>query len=310
VKAGKRLKDVRVPKFLPDVPDIRSDLLDYEVEIEWFDSHLCRMIKMLEDAGELDNTVVVVTSDNGMPFPRGKVTLYDYGIRVPLAIRWPERIKPGRVVNDFIGFVDFAPMFLELAGLKPTAEMTGRSFLDLLASDVSGWIDPSRDRVFSGMERHAWARVNQWGYPMRTIRTRDYLYIRNYEPDRWPSGDPERWWKREVYNEIDPSPTKAYMMAHRDEEEIRPLFRLAFEKRPKEELYDIARDPYQMNNVINLPEYASAKDMMSDALEKRLIQSEDPRALGKKPLWDLYPMYNYKVNERIDDGTGWKLNQK
>jgi len=115
--AGKKLDAVEVPPFLPDTPEVRSDLLDYLVEIEWFDQHLGRMLDLLEAAGELENTLVVVTSDNGMPFPRAKANLYEYGTHAPLAICWPARVKGGRVVNDLISFVDFAPTFLEAAGL-------------------------------------------------------------------------------------------------------------------------------------------------------------------------------------------------
>ncbi|MHC4620585.1 MAG: sulfatase-like hydrolase/transferase, partial [Planctomycetota bacterium] len=121
-----------VPESLPDVPEIRSDILDYYLEIEWYDQHLGRMIKLLKDMGELDNTLVVVTSDNGMPFPRAKANLYDLGVRMPLAVRWGGRVRGGRVVDDFISLTDLAPTFLEAAGLQVPAQMTGRSLVDIL----------------------------------------------------------------------------------------------------------------------------------------------------------------------------------
>ena len=126
--SGKKVADARVPAFLPDAPEIRSDLLDYAIEIEWFDSHLLRMIKLLDKHGELDNTLIVVTADNGMPFPRAKANGYEYGIHVPLAVRWPKVVKAGRRVTDLVGFVDFAPTFLEAAGLKvPETGVTAMS---------------------------------------------------------------------------------------------------------------------------------------------------------------------------------------
>ena len=112
------IDDVRVPDFLPDVAEVRSDILDYFFEIERFDRELGAILERLERAGELDNTLVIVTSDNGMPFPRAKANLYDYGARMPLAVRWPERVRGGRVVDDFIGFADYAPTILEAAGVE------------------------------------------------------------------------------------------------------------------------------------------------------------------------------------------------
>jgi len=159
VKSGKRIEEVSVPPFLPDTPAVRSDILDYYFEIERFDRDLGAMLKLLEDAGRLDNTLIVVTSDNGFPFPRGKATCYDAGTRMPLAIRWPARVKAGRGVDDFVSLIDLAPTFLEAAGLKPLPEMTGRSLLPLLTSEKSGQIDPARDKVFFGRERHANVRA-------------------------------------------------------------------------------------------------------------------------------------------------------
>ena len=89
LKAGKNLKDVKVPGFLPDVGEVRSDLLDYAHEIEWFDKQLGKMLAYLDSIGQLENTMVVVTSDNGMPFPRAKANLYEYGVHMPLAVYMP-----------------------------------------------------------------------------------------------------------------------------------------------------------------------------------------------------------------------------
>ena len=93
MRQGKRLDAVKVPPFWPDSNEIRGDILDYCAEIDWFDRQLGEMLAMLEKAGELDRTLVVVTSDNGMPFPRAKANLYDWGVRMPLAMRWPGRIQ-------------------------------------------------------------------------------------------------------------------------------------------------------------------------------------------------------------------------
>ena len=138
---------------------------------------------LLEETDQLDNTLVVVTSDNGFPFPRGKATCYDAGTRMPLAVRWPARLKGGRVVDDFVSLTDLAPTFLEAARLKPLPEMTGRSLLPLLTSGKSGQVDQARDKVFFGRERHANVRAGNVGYPIRAIRTAEFLYLRNFEPE-------------------------------------------------------------------------------------------------------------------------------
>ena len=177
LESGLRLDDVRVPQFLPDVPEIRSDILDYYFEIARFDRELGEILSLLEEHDQLANTIVIVTSDNGMPFPRAKADLYDYGSRVPLAVRWPERIPAGRVASDFVSLVDVAPTILEAAGLAPLPEMTGRSLLDLLTSQDQGRIDPSRDHVILARERHTPWRAGRVGYPMRAIRTDQFLYI-------------------------------------------------------------------------------------------------------------------------------------
>src|SRR6185295_125640 len=146
-------------------------------------------------SGELSNTLVIITSDNGWPFPRGKATCYDAGTQMPLAIRWPARIQGGRTVDGFVSHTDLAPTLLAAAGLNPSAEMTGRSLWPLLTSGKNS--EPGRDRVFFGRERHASVRAGNVGYPIRGIRTAQFLYLRNFEPERWPAGDPP------IYGDVD-----------------------------------------------------------------------------------------------------------
>jgi len=293
VESGKKIEDVEVPGFLPDRPEIRSDILDYYFEIEHFDKHLGRMINVLEDAGELDNTIIVVTSDNGMPFPYAKTNLYDWGVRMPLAVRWGSEAKSGRVVDDFISLTDFAPTFLDCAGLKIPRGMTGRSIKNILLSNKSGRVDKSRDRVFTGIERHTWCRPNGVGYPMRAIRTHQWLYIRNYEPDRWPVGAADfkpPYNKQIMYWQVDESPTKTYLLEHQNEPDIKPFFKKIFGKRPAEELYDVKNDPAQMSNLADEPAFSEIKKQLHKQLEKYQRQTKDPRVKGESP-WDDYPFY-------------------
>ncbi len=285
---------VEVPACLPDADEIRSDICDYYFEVQRFDREVGQMLDLLRDRGLLENTVVVVTSDNGMPFPRAKATLYDLGTHMPLAITWPRRVPGGRTVDDFVSLTDLAPTFLEAAGIKPPAQMTGRSLLPILTSDKEGRVDSRRDAVVTARERHAWVRAGGLSYPSRALRTHKFLYIRNYEPDRWPAGDPP------LYGDIDNrdlrayTPTKDYMMAHRDDPAVAPLFHLAFGKRPGEELYDLRRDPGQSQNVAADPDYSQVRKRLDDRLHEYLKATGDPRASGCQPLWDSYPYYGNK----------------
>ncbi len=283
LRAGKKLQDAEVPSFLPDTEEVRSDLLDYALEIEWFDTHLGRMTQLLEEKGELDSTIIVVTSDNGMPFPRAKANLYDAGTHVPLAVRWGDWVKGGRVVKDFVSFIDLAPTFLEAAGLQVPMEMTGRCFMNILTSEKAGLVDPERDYVLTGRERHTHARPDNVGYPSRAIRTLEYLYIRNFKPDRWPAGDPQG------YHDIDNSPTKTLMIERRQEEGIGGLFDLACGKRPAEELYAIGHDPGCLRNLSDDPGFAEVKEKLRAELEQALTEQKDPRVLGYGDIFDSYP---------------------
>ena len=111
-KAGLKLDQVVVPPFLPDTPEVRGDVADYYLEVERFDRSVGEILARLDAEGLAENTIVVVTSDNGMPFPRGKANLYDAGTHMPLAIRWPARVKPGQVFHGFVSLTDVAPTFL------------------------------------------------------------------------------------------------------------------------------------------------------------------------------------------------------
>ena len=179
-KAGLKPDDVVVPPYFPDTPEVRDDFLDYYLEVERFDREIGEMIKLLEASGQLDNTLIVITSDNGMPFPRCKTNLQDSGSRMPLAVRWPKRFKGGRIAEAFVSLSDLAPTFLEAAGLKPASDMTGQSLAGLL----DGKEQEGREQVFIERERHANVRKGDLSYPSRALRTREFLYIRNLRPDR------------------------------------------------------------------------------------------------------------------------------
>ncbi len=301
VESGMDPAKAQVPPHLPDDPVVRKDILDYYFEVERWDRLVGNALAVLEKAGELDNTLVVVTSDNGMPFPRAKATLYDYGTRMPLAIRWPGMIRsPGRRFDGFVHLSDLAPTFLESTGLTPPKAMTGHSLMgDFLQAGTR-----MRDAAFTAMERHDGCRKGGKGYPCRALRTHEFLYIRNYEPDRWPSGDPDaKNCARAIpFGEVDSSPSKSLLMEKKDAYE--KYYQLAFGKRPAEELYDLRSDPGQLTNVAAESAYATAKNKLSKRLQEYTARTGDPRALGKEAPWDYYPYYGAMRNRN------WTVDKK
>jgi N-sulfoglucosamine sulfohydrolase len=291
---------LRVPADLPDCDVVRRDLADYLGEVQRFDAEVAAEFAALDEAGEAENTIVVITGDHGMPFPRHKCHLYDSGTHVPLAIRWPAVIRPGRQVTDFVSLADLAPSFLEAAGEPVPAVMTGASLMPLLRAAGSGQIDPTRDHVLTGRERHTPAQEapSMGGYPMRAIRTVDWLYIRNFEPERWPSGCPEGSSQGWRFADCDDSPTKQLLMAQRHDPAIRPFFDLAFAKRPPEELYDLANDPEQIVNVAADPTRAEVKADLASRLVAELEATADPRVLDRGSELEGHPYFGQTTGLR------------
>jgi uncharacterized sulfatase len=324
---NKNLSDASVPGFLPDHEIVRGDMLDYAVEIEWFDMHLQRMLTYLEEIGELENTIVIVTSDNGMPFPRAKANGYEYGVHVPFAVRFPKNFPGGRIVDDPIGFTDIAPTILELTKISPAGMLpiSGKSILNILKSKNQGVVETSKKYVFAGRERHSSSRYMNWGYPQRMIRSKDYLLVWNMKPNRWPSGDPQsikpgttdellpvygidengKHHSEWAFTDIDAAPTKSFIIEHMNENIIKPFFDLSHAKRPEFEFFNIKDDPFCLNNISGKEEFAETETEMKSALMEELKNSEDPRVVGPdKEIFDSYvrysPIREFPKPERLD----------
>ena len=302
-RTGKDPAKVIVPKIFPDHPVVRSDILDYYVEIEHFDQMVARALKSLEKSGQLDNTLVVVTSDHGMPFPRSKASLHDQGSRVPLAIRWPEGIKnPGRVFPGLVNLSSLAPTFLKAAGLVVPDMMIASSLQDVFEDKP----EVARVSAFIAMERHDGCRKGGKGYPSRAIRTKDYMYILNHKPERWPAGNPDReFCARYIpFGEVDSSPTKSLLMDNKDKAGFKQFYNLAFAKRPAEELYDLTKDPEQIINLAGKRNYIQIQKKLAVELQEHLVRTKDPRALGLDAPWDHYPYYGLRRNKN------WQVDPK
>lgn len=283
---------IPLPGFLPDHPAVRSDLADYYHEIHHQDAHLAAILDLLEAAGELDHTLVVVTSDNGMPFPRAKATLYDHGTRVPLAIRWGDRIPPGRTETRIVNLIDLAKTFLEVAGAEVPQGMAGHSLIPLLTGDRTAAAAPENFTV-TAMERHSLCRRGGIGYPMRALRTPEWLLVWNAEPDRWPAGDPPPFRPifYQEYGDVDEGPTKRFLIQNRDDPQVAPHYRMAFGKRPEFELFHIPGDPDQLVNLAAEPEHAATLETLRKRLNDFLKATGDPRATAANASWDAMPFY-------------------
>lgn len=288
-KGGKKLTDIdKVFSFWPNNEVVKTDLLDYAFEIENFDSHLVKMLEMLDKKGELDNTIVIVTADNGMPFPRVKGQAYEYSNHIPLAIMWPNKLKnPGREVEDFISFIDIAPTILEAAGISTDASgmqpIQGKSLLSIIFSAKKGYVEKERNKVLIGQERHDVGRPNDGGYPVRGIIMDGFLYLKNYRPERWPAGNPETG-----YLNTDGSPTKTLILNMQRKGESSDYWRLNFGMHPEEELYRITEDPQCLRNLVNDAGYNPMKMKLHEEMYLELLGQDDPRMYEKGQIFDKY----------------------
>lgn len=306
--SGKKLWNIdpdtlqgKLPKFLPDVPEVREDVADYLGEIQALDGALAVLLDRLEAAGELDKTLIVLSGDHGPPgFPRGKCNLTSFGTGVPLIVRFPGG-KGGRVIEDFVELQDLAATFLELGGVPKPVCMTSRSLLGIIDSDKAGQIDPQRTWVVTGRERHVdSAREGNLPYPHRALRTAQFLYIRNFAPDRWPMGDPRLPAgkgagaaagrdTRATFADMDAGPTKSWLVTHAEDPQWRAYYDWAFGKRPAEELYRLADDPDELNNLADDPAHAATKQQLSAQLIKILTDARDPRVLDGGKIFENPP---------------------
>lgn len=327
---------VVVPPFLPDTPEVRSDISDYCFEIQWFDRHLGRMLDLLESEGELENTIVIVTSDNGMAFPRAKANVYEYGIHMPLAISWPAAIPANQVCDKLVNLIDVTASIYDMSGVDPPEQFppAGKSLSSLLKvketfvtsapdQEPDQALDqepdqgdrPEFDSIFSGRERHSSSRYQSLGYPQRCIRTADYLYIRNFRPERWPAGAPQKYGRGKTrradaslfvslgplhdgYHDIDDCPTLSFLIEGRETIGVKRFFHWAVDHRPAEELFAIKDDPGCLRNLADSPDHQDTKRNLSARLRAYLQQTGDPRAaesdddIRAGDVFESYPRYS------------------
>lgn len=276
---GKNGDLVSVPGFLPNSKDVREDINEYYAEIELVDDQVGKVMEVLKKQDKLENTLIFVTSDNGMPFPRAKATLYDFGTHMPLIAWWGNKIKSGRRVKEMVSLTDIAPTILEAAGLNIPKDMSGKSLLSEITANDSGLIDKKRNRVFLYRERHGfYPNSNGLSYPSRAIRTDKYLLIWNLFPKRTP-------------NDVDGGPTKSFMDANKTE--FADIYNLSFGKRPEHELYNIQTDTFQLNNLAYKEEFRELFENLKLELLDYLISRKDPRLSDKEGAFVYNPYFGF-----------------
>ena len=294
----------KLPPFLPDVPEIREDVADYIGEIMAWDAAIGRLLGQLEKSGEMDNTIVVISGDHGAPgFPHGKCNLYEFGTGVSLAIAGPG-VQGGRVVDDFVNLPDLAPTLLEAAGAPIPEVMTGRSLWPVLRSQKQGLVDPSRTWVVTGRERHVeGARADYSPYPARAIRNAQYSYVINFRPERYPLGEPFGLQEgkipdpaivasntRAIHPDDDAGPTKAWLVGHYSDPQWKKFYEQTYNKRPREELYDLAKDPFEMHNVAGEEGYEKVRKDLESQLLAELKRTGDPRLVNDGAYYESPPL--------------------
>ena len=317
----------KLPSFLPDVPVVREDLADYLGEVQALDAAMGVLLAELERSGELSRTLIAISGDHGAPgFPHGKCNLYGFGTSVSLIVSGPG-VRGGRVVDDMVSLPDLAPTFLEAGNVKPPATMTGRSLWNVLQSERQGLVDPARTWVVAGRERHVEvARPDYSPYPQRALRTLDHVLIVNFKHERWPLGNPYRLdgTNEPTFDEVaqttfvtlpddDAGPTKAWFVGVRKSPEWSAQFEKFYGRRPMFELYDLRKDPDEMNNVAEDPAYAAVRKEMTERLFTILRETGDPRMLEDGKYFETPPLAGplpKQEQKRLPGGSAKKGKKK
>jgi N-sulfoglucosamine sulfohydrolase len=282
---------LKVPAWMPDNEIVREDLLDYYAAVKRFDQKVESAVNLLKKKGMYDNTFIIITSDNGMPFPRIKANAYEASTNIPLVMRWGNHFTKGKRFDELVSLVDLAPTILNVANINVPESMMGKTLLPLLEK---GKTDKRFNTVFTERERHARVREGNLSYPIRAIRTKDYLYIENLKPDRWPAGDPKSEEATGAFGDIDNGPAKQFLVKNRNNPTYEKEVKWSLEKRPAIELYDLKKDPNQLNNVADNSFYNNIKKELGKRLATWRRQTNDPLLNNENDPFDTYPYYGGK----------------
>lgn len=259
---------VDLPPYYPDHPIVRRDWADYLESAQILDGKVGTVLQRLEDDGLADNTIVFFFGDHGRSHVRGKQFLYDGGIRVPLLIRWPGRLRRGTVSDDLVSAIDFGPACLEAIGFTPPGHMQGRDFL--------GPDRKKRDYIFAARDRHdgTYDRV-------RCIRSKQYKYIRNYFPNQPYTALYGDYYMPGPYTSFNAYKWKSYpaltvlWVLHNSGQLTPAQDKFMTSARPMEELYDLHADPHEVNNLAGQSQYQTIQNQLSDELDNWIARTGD-----------------------------------
>lgn len=254
------------PPWLPDTPAVRQDLADFHDDITRMDAAIGGVLDALDRSGQAEHTIVIFTSDHGLPFPRAKATLYDPGLRIPLLARWPGGFAGGRACPQLLSNVDLTPTVLDLCGIESPAGLAGRTFAPLLR----GQPYVEHDAIFATLYYDV-------AYdPMHMVRTREHKYLRSFAvtaEDRTgvdagvlathPAG---RWIRVDDYDVLSSAAWRSLSV------DCSPP--------PPEELYDLGRDPLEQDDLATRPDAQELLDAMRDRLRKWMEATQSPLLSG------------------------------
>lgn len=254
---------VKLPPYYPDHPISRRDWADYLESLQILDGQIGVALKRLEDEGLADNTIVMYFGDHGRPHVRGKQWLYEEGVHIPMIIRWPGHIKPGTVVNDLISTVDFAPTFLSMAGIEPPKHLQGQIFL-ANKSKKREYVFAARDRCDGTADR------------IRCVRTERYKYICNFHPER-------PYTQFNGYKKLQYPMLTLMQVLHKQGKLTPEQARFMAPRRPKEELYDLVSDPYELNNLAEDPKHQKILKQLRAELDNWIKRTDDKGEIPEDP---------------------------
>jgi arylsulfatase A-like enzyme len=266
---------VKLPPYYPDHPVMREDWARYLNSVIHLDIQVGKILERLDDEGIADDTVVFLWTDHGISHARGKQFLYDEGIRVPLIIRWRGLIKPGTVRKDLVSHIDIAAASLQMAGIDVPDYMQGRVLF--------GPAYKPREYIFAARDR-----CDETLDCIRCVRTNRYKYIRNFYPNR-PHLQHNRYKDNKQIIK-----TMRTLFAEGKLDLVQG--RVLVPTRPTEELYDLANDPHEINNLAGLGEYETVLNQMRSRLKQWIVQTGDVGLIPEPELEVLAKKYGTKYD--------------
>lgn len=255
---------VRLPPYYPDTPAVRQNVAQHHDTVSAMDHQVGDVLKLLDDRGWAENTVVVFFGDHGWGLPRGKRWPYDSGARVPLLVRWPGKVAAGGVRDDLVCFLDLGPTVLSLAGVTPPARLQGRVMLGDKTAPPPDYVVTCRDRMDEAEDR------------VRSLRGERFRYVRNFRPEL-PYF--------QYVNYLDEMPITKEWRRLAFAGGLTPVQKQWFARtKPAEELYDTAADPHEVANLAADPKHAATLAAMRAALDKWAADTNDLGAVPEPEL--------------------------